>query len=220
MQRLFKCLCLLLSVGLLSPAFAQSGTDTAFQRVIKERAAKIVAPLSITDAAKARRVEAVVAKQYLQLSAIQEERDAAVKAAKAAGTDKALTDAQVKTATAAAEVHTAALHQQYLAALAAELSPAQVDVVKNGMTYNVLPNTYTAYQEMLPNLTEAQKKQILEWLTEAREHAIDAESSKKKHEWFGKYKGRINNYLSAAGIDMKQAGIEWQARIKAKNTSK
>lgn len=88
------------------------------------------------------------------------------------------------------------------------------------MTYNVLPITYTAYQDMLPGLTEAQKTQILAWLTEAREHAMDAESSKKKHEWFGKYKGRINNYLSAAGVDMKKAGEEWQARIKAGNSSK
>jgi len=67
---------------------------------------------------------------------------------------------------------------------------------------------------MLPNLTDAQKKQILDWLTEAREHAMDAESSDKKHAWFGKYKGRINNYLAAAGIDMKKAEKEWQERIK------
>jgi Spy/CpxP family protein refolding chaperone len=82
------------------------------------------------------------------------------------------------------------------------------------MTYDVLHVTYTAYQDMLPNLTDAQKKQILDWLTEAREHAMDAESSDKKHAWFGKYKGRINNYLAAAGIDMKKAEKEWQERIK------
>ena len=54
------------------------------------------------------------------------------------------------------------------------------------------------------------------WLTEARERAIDAESSDKKHAWFGKYKGRINNYLSAAGYDLKKEGIEWEKRRKAK----
>ena len=32
---------------------------------------------------------------------------------------------------------------------------------------------------------------------------------------FGKYKGRINNYLSAQGYDLKKEGIEWQKRIKA-----
>jgi len=84
------------------------------------------------------------------------------------------------------------------------------------MTYKVLPLTYNAYLDELPNLTEVQKMQIKAWLTEAREHAIDAESSEKKHAWFGKYKGRINNYLSAQGYDMKKAGEEWQKRIKEK----
>jgi hypothetical protein len=43
---------------------------------------------------------------------------------------------------------------------------------------------------------------------------MDAGSSDEKHKWFGKYKGRINNYLSAAGYDMKKEGEEWQKRIK------
>jgi hypothetical protein len=69
---------------------------------------------------------------------------------------------------------------------------------------------------MLPNLTPEQNKQITDWLTEAREHAMDAESSDKKHAWFGKYKGRINNYLSKAGVDMKQAEKEWLERTREK----
>jgi len=106
----------------------------------------------------------------------------------------------------------AVLHGQFLTRLAKDLNPQQVDGVKDGMTYNVLHVTYRAYEEMLPNLTEEQKARILSDLTEAREHAMDAESSEKKHAWFGKYKGRINNYLSAAGIDMKKASEDWAKR--------
>ncbi len=73
---------------------------------------------------------------------------------------------------------------------------------------------------MIQNLTEVQKKQILVWLTEAREHAMDAESSDKKHAWFGKYKGKINNYLSAAGYDLKKEGVEWEKRRKAQAQTK
>ena len=40
------------------------------------------------------------------------------------------------------------------------------------------------------SLSDEEKKQIMAWLIEARELAIDAESSNKKHEVFGKYKGR------------------------------
>ena len=68
---------------------------------------------------------------------------------------------------------------------------------------------------MILDLTEEQQKQIYTWLLEAREYAMDAESSDKKHQWFGKYKGRINNYLSAAGYDLKKAGEDWEKRRKA-----
>jgi hypothetical protein len=88
------------------------------------------------------------------------------------------------------------------------------------MTYRVLPITYAAYLDELPNLTDVQKAQIKAWLLEAREHAIDAESSEKKHAWFGKYKGRINNYLSKQGYDMKKAEIDWQKRIKERQEQK
>ena len=54
------------------------------------------------------------------------------------------------------------------------------------------------------------------WLKEAREFAIDAESSKKKHEMFGKYKGRINNYLTKRGYDLTKEREEWYKRIENK----
>jgi hypothetical protein len=82
------------------------------------------------------------------------------------------------------------------------------------MTYKKVAVTYNAYVDELPQLTDAQKTQLKAWLVEAREKAIDAGSSDEKTAIFGKYKGRINNYLSAQGYDMKKAGEEWQKRIK------
>jgi hypothetical protein len=58
------------------------------------------------------------------------------------------------------------------------------------------------------------------WLVEARELAMDEGSSDAKHAVFGKYKGRINNYLSAAGYDMKKEGEEWQKRIQEAKAAK
>ena len=112
------------------------------------------------------------------------------------------------------------LHKAYLSSLSAHLNAGQVDQVKDGMTYGVVPITYKGYLEMIPTLKEEQKKQIMTWLVEAREHAMDAETSEKKHGWFGKYKGRINNYLSAAGYDLKKEGEAWQKRIKEKEEKK
>jgi hypothetical protein len=187
--------------------------DTAYLRVIKERAARIVAGLGISDTSAAIRTRDIIADQYRDLNTIYTQRDVRVKAAKdQPGADKQAIDSVKKSAGEEADKKIVQLHGQYLARLSRELTPGQVEGVKDGMTYNVLHITYGAYQEMLPDLTAEQKTRILADLTEAREHAMDAESSEKKHAWFGKYKGRINNYLSAAGIDMKKAGEEWAKR--------
>ena len=102
-----------------------------------------------------------------------------------------------------------------MARLSVELTPEQVDKVKDGMTYGVVGITYKRYLELFPNLKDEQKREILANLVEAREYAMDAGSSEEKHAIFGKYKGRINNYLSKAGYDMKQAEKNLAEKQKA-----
>ncbi|MBO9204047.1 MULTISPECIES: DUF3826 domain-containing protein [Niastella] len=205
----------------VSPVSAQTTpakqTQEEYKDVIAKRADKIVAGLGITDSTVYKKVSAVVADQYLSLGHIHDERNAKIKEIKAK--DSVLTDkdkAAIEKLTANADKQLDKLHSKYLAKLSKLCTPEQVEGIKNGMTYNVLNVTMTAYNEMLPNITPEQKKQILDWLTEAREHAMDAESSDKKHAWFGKYKGRINNYLAKAGVDMKQAEKEWLERTREK----
>lgn len=209
-------LMMLLSVTLVfaQPAPATSATEN-YNEVIIKRSAKIVAALHSTDTVFNNKVTAIVADQYINLGRIHDSRNAQVKAIKAKGAELTADDkAAIQKLESDADQQLAQLHTAYLAKLSALCTPQQVEEIKNGMTYNVLNVTYTAYQDMLPSLTDEQKKQILAWLTEARERAMDAESSEKKHAWFGKYKGRINNYLSAAGVDMKKAEADWQQRIK------
>jgi hypothetical protein len=195
--------------------------DAAYTKMISQRADKIVKALKLPDSLKANRVNRIVAQQYSNLNDIYQVRDSRVKEAKAqTGTDKKTTDAAVAVAQDQATAQVDKLHRKFLNSLSKELTADQITTIKDGMTYNVLPLTYNAYLDELPDLTEAQKTQIKTWLTEAREHAMDAESSEKKHAWFGKYKGRINNYLSAAGIDLKKAGEAWQQRIKERTANK
>ena len=111
------------------------------------------------------------------------------------------------------------LHSSFIAHIKENLSEEQIELVKDGMTYRIFPITYAAYQDMILTLTAEQKTKIYGWLKEARELAMDEGSSDKKHAVFGKYKGRINNYLSAAGYDMKKEGEEWQKRLKTKKES-
>ena len=213
-------LAFLLTISSIATTFAQQMTaeeKTKYEKAITERAEKIVVGLNLADQRKSTKVRDIIKDQYSNLNDIHSARDLKVKQIKELQKDnKAERDSALAKETRNSEIALGKLHKKYIAKLSAQLTSEQVDLVKNGMTYNVLPITYKAYQEEILTLTEDQKKQILAWLTEAREHAMDAESSDKKHAWFGKYKGRINNYLSAAGYDLKKEGIAWEQRRKAK----
>ena len=222
MRKFFVLACL--SVAGATTTFGQSTAnadqEAAYTKTINQRAEKIVATLDIKDAAKASKVQSIIADQYRNLSNIHADRDSQVKTVKAKGESKEVTDVAVKKIEDDAQVKLNKLHASYIDQLSAHLSNEQVVKVKDGMTYSVAPNTYNGYLDMLPTLNAEQKSQIMNWLVEAREHAMDAETSEKKHAWFGKYKGRINNYLSAAGYDLKKEGEAWQKRIKEKEEKK
>ena len=207
----------LLQAAAQTPA-APETKEAAYTRTITERAAKIVSKIDGLKAKDSVQVRDIIADQYRALNDIYEQQKTRKTALKAQPQTEA-----TKAELAKLETETTAaldkLHPQFLKKLSRRLTPAQVDQVKDGMTYGVLPITMTAYNDMLPNLTAEQKAQMLAWLTEAREHAMDGGTSEQKHAWFGKYKGRINNYLSAAGIDMNQAGKDWQARIAARKAA-
>jgi len=212
---------LMLAASVVCAQEAKTDTTDSYVKAITKRSANIVAALHSNDAVFNNNVQAVIVDQYYQLGRIHDTRNAQAKNIKGQKTELTADDkAIIQKLETEADHQLEQLHTSFLKKLSALCTPEQIDAIKNGMTYNVLNVTYTAYQDMLPALTEVQKKQILDWLTEAREHAMDAESSDKKHAWFGKYKGRINNYLSAAGIDMKKAEADWQVRIKERNNQK
>lgn len=219
MKRVYLLLSLMLCCAF--SVFAQSKAVPAaekatYVKMITQRADKIVAVLDINAADKKEKISHIIRDQYSNLNDIYAERDSDLKSLKAVhADDKAAFEAAKIKVTAETDAKLAKLHKKYLKKLSSQLTTEQVEQVKNGMTYGVLPLTYKAYQEQILTLNEAQKKQILTWLTEAREFAMDAESSDKKHAWFGKYKGRINNYLSAAGYDLKKEGQDWDKRRKA-----
>jgi Protein of unknown function (DUF3826) len=191
-----------------------------YTKVITDRAGKIVNVLNISDSVKYKHVRDIIVDQYRTLGTIHDTRNAQVAvindAKKQPGADKVAEDAKIAAIDTDVTHKLAVLHKEYISKLAKELTPAQIDQVKDEMTYKLVEVTYTAYVDEVLTLTQAQKDKIKAWLVEAREIAIDAESSNKKHDVFGKYKGRINNYLSAQGYDMKKEGEEWQKRLKEK----
>jgi hypothetical protein len=179
-----------------------AGRDSKYVETIIERARKATDELGITWTPLGQNVLNIIANRYFKLNDIYAERDTLKK------TNKALAEA-----TCDSRLYRS--HFDFDADLSIHLSPADIVKVKDVMTYNVVDVTYKAYCDMIPTLTTEEKEQIMAWLVEAREYAIDAESSNKKHETFNKYKGRINNYLSKRGYDIQKEREEWEKRVKA-----
>lgn len=213
-------ICLLvINAGSVQAQQAVVAEDTAYIKAVNERANKIAVTLGITDEPKLKQVQTIIAQQYRALNQIHEGSKAMVAGIKRSTTlTKEAIEEAVKKEENEKEAKLKQQHTAYIALINAALAPEQVEKVKDGMTYGVLPITYAAYQDMIPQLTDAQKQHIYTWLIEARDHAMDAESSDKKHWWFGKYKGRINNYLSAEGYDLKKANEDWAKRRNATKT--
>ena len=191
-------------------AATASNAEAEYTKAIEKRADDILAVLALEDPAKAGRVRNALLAQYRALRDWHDANDPELKKLKAVA-DKAATEARAGEIKASLRK----IHDAFLERLSQDLTEEQVEKVKDKMTYNVLHVTYGAYQKMLPALTEQQKAKILETLKAAREEAMDGGSSDEKHAIFGRYKGRINNYLSSEGYDLKKASKEWAERERA-----
>ena len=190
--------------------------DPKYVESIVNRSQKIVDKLGLTDAKVAEDVCNIIANRYFELNDIYEIRDAKVKTVKESGLTG---DAKNEALKAAENEKDAALYRSHFAfpaSLSLFLNEEQIEVVKDGMTYGVVKVTYEATLDMIPSLKEEEKAQIYAWLVEAREFAMDAENSNKKHAAFGKYKGRINNYLAKRGYNLTKEREEWAKRVKAR----
>ncbi len=194
------------------PGLDSAGRDTAYVRTILERSAGVTDALGITGSEDGDRILNIVANRYFALSDIYAERDSA--RALAEGLEGVERRQALEAAEALKDSRLYRSHFGFLADLALTLDGAQVERVKDALTYNVVWVTYEAQCDMIPTLEEEEKAQILAWLKEAREYAMDGESSKAKHETFGKYKGRINNYLSNRGYDLARERRDWEERVK------
>lgn len=193
---------------------AQQYQDPEYIKVTNERAAKIVGKLALGNKDKEAAVTNVIAQQFRDLSKIQGERDAEIKKVKEeAALPKEKQNEKMDQLKADANKSIDKLHIDYLKKLGKHLNEAKITEVKDGMTYGVLPVTVTAYNDMIPTLTKEEKEYIYNTLVEAREHAMDGGSADEKHAWFGKYKGRINNYLSKRGYDLNKEREGWNKRI-------
>ena len=192
---LFAAILSLLSLPISAQvALKTDGLEASYVETILKRSQKIVEGLQLSDASKAENVRNIIANRYFLLNEIHGKYDKSQQEALYAELYK----------------H----HFELASALALYLTDEQIEAVKDGMTFGRLKRDYKAQLEMSPSLTDEEKAQVLVWLKEAREYALDAADSKGKHFWFDKYRGRTNNWLSARGYDLKKEREAWMKRIE------
>ncbi len=187
---------LIAAIALLSAATFAADTNLTPQQVeanytkaIEGRTADILKILALSDTNKVAKVHDIIITQYRTLNAWHDANDAKLKAARTDTNATAQIRSSLKT-----------IHNDFLAKLAENLSPEQVDQVKDKMTYGKVQFTFNGYISQYPDLSEAHRQKILEMLKEAREEAMDGGSAEEKTAVFQRYKGKINNYLSKEGV--------------------
>ena len=190
-----------IAMACLAAAGAPAIEDPAYTKAIEKRADDVLAALALDDPAKSGKVRDAMLAQYRALKAWHDANDAELKDLGKRRSEGASIQARIDEIRASLKP----IHDGFVARLSEVLTPDQVEKVKDKMTYNVVRVTYDAYCKMLPDLTAEQKAKVLDMLKQGREEAMDGGSSEEKHAIFGRYKGRINNYLSAEGYDLKTA---------------
>ncbi|NDW12208.1 DUF3826 domain-containing protein [Bacteroides sp. 214] len=176
------------------------------------RSQKIVDKLVLADKVQQTNVLHVIANRYLELFMIHAEYDARNERIKALGLAE---QAEKEELERSYYEYNSFLYRSrfgYIAWLSFYLNEEQIETVKNEMTENMLLLRYAAFMEMLPQLTNAEKQRVHAWLVEAREFSMDFIARRKMQQMFTKYRGRINNYLSACGYEIGNASAEQKAR--------
>jgi len=152
----------------------------ASEAALNKRVGALVDSLALTDPAKQERVRTVIA---TNLRAVRDAHNAGLQL-----------DPSV--------------HKNLLAGLQADLSPEQVESVKDKLTLNKLPLTFKVYQQILPDLKPEDDRVIMDHLQRAREECLDVKNTDEMAPIFKHHKTEIETYLNSRGY-------EWDKSYKA-----
>jgi len=191
-----KKLILILAAALFSTAIFAQETNSISEQIelkytaaIEGRTTEILKVLALSDTNQRQKVHDLIIAQYRALNTWHDENDAKVQAARADTNATAQIRASLKS-----------LHDGFVSGLADNLTPEQIEKVKDKLTYGKVQFTFAGYLAQYPDLSAANRQKILELLKQAREEAMDGGSAAQKTAVFTRYKGRINNFLSQQGI--------------------
>jgi hypothetical protein len=145
----------------------------ASDTALEKRVTALVDSLELKDAVKRERVQSVIT---TDLRAVRDAHNAGLQLDPAA-------------------------HKAFITGLQADLTPEQVETVKDKLTVNKVPITFKVYKQILPNLTPEEEAKILAWLKQAREESLDVKNVDEMNPIFKKYKKEIEHYVDSRGYD-------------------
>ena len=184
-----------------TPAPTDAEKEAFYAKSIEIRVENILKAVDLSDETKSNAVHDLLVAQYHALRV----RDAAI------DTQLKVDGKEISYENRAAQLaaQSKPLHDKFFTSLADNLTPDQVDKVKDLMTYNKVKVTYDAYCQIIPNLSDAEKAKIMDLLKAAREEAVDGGNAPEKNSIFQKYKDQINSYLDANGHETAKALKAW-----------
>lgn len=169
-----------------------------------ERARSVIDQLNIQDNTKKAQAYTILLQHLDSQQVVFKTRKKAMDDANM-GSDKELADGRAEKAWAAATGKFNKLGATFLGKMSTLLTMEQNDMLKDALTEDGLKREYDNYLDLFPNLSSLQKSQVFAYLMEARENAMNGDTPENRVDWFIKYRGRANNYLAAAGYDLRKA---------------
>ncbi len=189
-------------------------SDAAAQKRIDDKLQRMLKPLKLEDAAKIERVRAVGTKWLGELFAWHKQNDAELgklwgewRQARSVVPKDEFNGEVVSRRIEALYASLLPAYRSFIEGLSADLSIEQVDALKEAWSRSPgMERTYKAYLEIVPDLTEEQKKVIRDRMLLAREAAMLTDSDKEIVNLFKVHKVKVETYVGS---------LQWEKLHKA-----
>lgn len=173
----------------------------------EKKAAEWVTSLGLNDVAKEERVKAAIA---LHLKTVRDWHNDHPYTSVPAGINPATGNplSQLDRQVIANSAIPRTVHENLMTALRKELSEGQVEMILDKYTVGKVAFTMAGYKAIVPDLTTGEEAQILTYLKQAREQAIDYKNMNQISAIFEIYKTKSEQFLNSNGRS-------WKALYKA-----
>ncbi|WP_242692047.1 DUF3826 domain-containing protein [Aridibaculum aurantiacum] len=185
---------------------------------LDKKADEWVKSLSLNDAAKEARVQAVIATHLKTIRDWHNEHPPATVPAginPVTGNKLSDLDRQIIANSAMPK----SVHENLMNGLRKDLTEEQVEAILDKYTIGKVAFTMKAYKEIVPNMTEKEEATILGYLKQAREQAVDYKNMNQISAIFEIYKTKSEQFLNNNGRSWRQMYKEYTDALKAKKAA-